>query len=414
MMKNWRWFISKRLREAVENRKQIVKLLAAQRDLIKSAKIDELEQALSELDAQCRGPIGKEALLDARKNALDTADRVLIPYPDAGWRDWVEMFLVVAALVLAFRTFFFQPFKIPTGSMQPTLYGITHNSMEESEEIPNFGARMINRLKGYSYHSLKAEGNWTLFDYDPPKRVIPLVSKQTLVFIDNINNKQIKKTIWFPPTKAGEPLIPKYINKHDSFKKGEYVYKIKFKTGDHLFVNRMTYNFRNPRRGDIAVFQIRRDFVSEPPPIHIYTNYITGKISSSCAVPLQKTFYIKRLVALGTEKVAIGKDRHLSINDKRLNSANPGFEFVYSRSNGEQKQPKPELNSVYSGHSARSNLFQSGPYLVPDGYYLMMGDNTYSSSDSRFWGGIQKERVIGHSSFVYWPPLSPRFGWSHH
>jgi len=112
MIKNWRWFISKRLREAVEDRKQIIKLLAAQRDLIKPVKIDELEQALSELDEQCRGPIDKEALQDARKNALDSADRVLIPYPYAGWRDWVEMFLVVAALVLAFRTFFFQPFKI--------------------------------------------------------------------------------------------------------------------------------------------------------------------------------------------------------------------------------------------------------------------------------------------------------------
>ena len=79
MIRNWRWFISKRLREAVEDRKQIIKLLAAQRDLIKPAKIDELEQALSELDEQCRGPIDKEALLDARKNALDSADRVLIP-----------------------------------------------------------------------------------------------------------------------------------------------------------------------------------------------------------------------------------------------------------------------------------------------------------------------------------------------
>ena len=142
MIKNWRWFISKRLREAVEDRKQIIKLLAAQRDLIKPAKIDELEQALSELDEQCQGPIDKEALQDARKNALDSADRVLIPYPDAGWRDWVEMFLVVAALVLAFRTFFFQPFKIPTGSMQPTLYGITVENLMDRVVSKNVTGRV--------------------------------------------------------------------------------------------------------------------------------------------------------------------------------------------------------------------------------------------------------------------------------
>ena len=43
----------------------------------------------------------------------------------------------------------------------------------------------------------------------------------------------------------------------------------------------------------------------------------------------------------------------------------------------------------------------------------MFGDNTKSSSDSRYWGAIPKKNVIGVSSFVYWPPLSPRFGWSH-
>ncbi|SVB26518.1 uncharacterized protein METZ01_LOCUS179372, partial [marine metagenome] len=58
-------------------------MLAAQRDLIKPAKIDELEQALAELGDQCRGPINKETLQAARKNVLDTADKVLTPYPDA-------------------------------------------------------------------------------------------------------------------------------------------------------------------------------------------------------------------------------------------------------------------------------------------------------------------------------------------
>ena len=136
-------------------------------------------------------------------------------------------------------------------------------------------------------------------------------------------------------------------------------------------------------------------------------------------MPLKETFYIKRLVALGKEHVTIGNDRHLVINGNRLDSANSGFEFVYSRSNGLNKKPKELKDSVYSGHSGKSqnypgeNIFENGPYNVPDGYYLMMGDNTSSSSDSRFWGGVLKKQVIGHSSFVYWPPLSSRFGWSH-
>ena len=50
---------------------------------------------------------------------------------------------------------------------------------------------------------------------------------------------------------------------------------------------------------------------------------------------------------------------------------------------------------------------------VNPGHYLMFGDNTVNSRDSREWGELPQQNVIGHSSFVYWPPLSPRFGWSH-
>ena len=50
--------------------------------------------------------------------------------------------------------------------------------------------------------------------------------------------------------------------------------------------------------------------------------------------------------------------------------------------------------------------------MRPD-HYLMFGDNTTNSADSRDWGQLPMKDVIGKSSFVYWPPLSPRFGWSH-
>ena len=67
MINNWRWFISKTLRETIEDRHQITKMLAAQRDLIKTKKIAKLEQALDDLDALCRGPIDKEALQTGRE-----------------------------------------------------------------------------------------------------------------------------------------------------------------------------------------------------------------------------------------------------------------------------------------------------------------------------------------------------------
>jgi len=477
MIKNWRWFISKRLREAVEDRKQIIKLLAAQRDLIKPAKIDELEQALAELGDQCRGPVDKETLQAARKNVLDTADKVLTPYPDASYRDWVEMFLVVAALVLAFRTFFFQPFKIPTGSMQPTLYGITIENLKDrfsgditgevekgiltaskgfflstdlgriiifednssvtinhvlndesirvepeknikqqkftvKLQLPDKIGYFVDKLRGYSYHSMQAEGNWKLESIEPPQTIFPFISKQVLVFQDIDSGESIRRTAWFPPLDSYQkPILVRgrsddynHLFVRTEFEPGEFIYKLRVKTGDHLFVNRITYNFRHPRRGDISVFTIKNADVTHRHP----------------GLPTKDTFYIKRLTGLEGEEIHIGKDRHLRINAHRLSSADKGFEFIYSHPKNLNRLPlNPAIKSVYSGHQLVNDLGpdfsdQNFPYVVPLKHYIFFGDNTANSMDSRSWGALPKKNVIGHSSFVYWPPLSLRFGWSHH
>jgi signal peptidase I len=436
------------------------------------------------------------------------------------------MFLVVAVLVLAFRTFFFQPFKIPTGSMQPTLYGITvdnlmdragkgsakdgtlttemgtfrhtdvghqitfangnsatitafHNGQnvkitpatnEEEQnftisfDLPETGGVVTDKFRGYSYHSLKAEGNWELAEINPPKTIFPLISKQTLLFTDLDSGYDIKKSIWFPSLDPYQnPILRVPINnqktsfvtdKHtlddygipgigETFSKGDFVFKLRVKTGDHLFVNRITFNFRRPRRGDVCVFTTKG--VVEP-----------------------ELFYIKRLVALGGETISIGRDRHIRINNRRIDANDPGFEFLYDfpidvaaihddhiRINGRrieaddpefkfvfnflnhyqidfqssngQSFPIPRrlaANSVYSGHinntdlSAHGNLAPQFPdsifeLKIKPKYFLMFGDNTTNSSDSRVWGQLPMRNVIGKSSFVYWPPLSPRFGWSH-
>ena len=65
----------------------------------------------------------------AAANQLETtANKWLKPYPNAVWRENIEVFLVAIVIAMGIRTFFVQPFKIPTGSMQPTLFG---NTMED-------------------------------------------------------------------------------------------------------------------------------------------------------------------------------------------------------------------------------------------------------------------------------------------
>ena len=141
----------------------------------------------------------------------------------------------------------------------------------------------------------------------------------------------------------------------------------------------------------------------------------------------QDQFYIKRLVALGDEKVQIGDDRHLIIDGTRLDATTPHFENVYSF---DPKVP-PRKDFFYSGHvnqhtateyhlldDVGNPLYvgqyfpdQDKVYTVPSNHYMVMGDNTLNSSDSRYWGDFSCTNVIGRYFCVYWP-VSKRIGWT--
>jgi signal peptidase I len=181
------------------------------------------------------------------------------------------------------------------------------------------------------------------------------------------------------------------------FHRGEDVIKVKVSAGDHLFVDRLTYNFRRPKRGEIIVFE---------------TKGIPADRREPYGIPGDQ-FYIKRLVGLGGERLQLGPDRHLVVNGKRLNASMPHFERVYSF------DPKSApTDSQYSGHVNLPHLaayFRSFPdgVLVPEDHYVAMGDNTINSLDSRAWGTFPSQYVIGKSFFVYWP-ITERFGWGYH
>ena len=180
------------------------------------------------------------------------------------------------------------------------------------------------------------------------------------------------------------------------FKKGEDILKVKVDSGDHLFVNRLIYNFRRPRRGETIVFR-----------------------STGLPGLTANTHYIKRLVALGGEKVSIGDDRRIRIDGEALDASHPGFELVY-----DFDPDGPPRVSAYSGHvnneigrkylnsSQLAPLFENeeAVYQVDPDHYMTFGDNTLNSRDSRAWGSIPREKVIGRSSFVFWP-VTDRFGW---
>ncbi len=385
---SFRWLVSRKIRMAVQMRHQVQKYLNAQRDLLGSEAVEHLEAAISESTRVInRGSIPKE--VETGMNQLEeVANKWLKPYRNAGIRENVEVGIVAAAVVLGFRSFFFQPMAIPSGSAQPTFYGITEENLrgQPDSAVPTGIKKWyLSWVKGKKYYvsKAKASGVFEVVDREPV-RLFPMVSKQRYKIGNEVH------TVWFPPDSLwGRAQMRPGMR----FNEGDDVIKLRVTSGDHLFVNRLIYNFKRPERGETIVFK-------------------------STGVPglTQHTHYIKRLVALGGETVSIGDDRHLRIDGAPLDASDPGFEFVYTFDG-------PPADSIYSGHvnnfigrkSSPNNLAvlfpdENSRYTIRPNHYFTLGDNTMNSHDSRNWGDFPREKVIGKSFFVFWP-ISDRFGW---
>lgn len=379
-----RWFLSKTVRQATQMCKHVRKLTNAQRDLLSPQALDALAQALANMLQAVQTGVAQPALTAEMEKLEQVANKWLKPYPNAGLRENVEVILVALAVAMGIRTFFLQPFKIPTGSMQPTLYGITHENLidQPAVKIPNAVSRFFQYwFRGVKYVHLvaRADGELRSADSDP-SRFLLFNLKQRI----QIGNETY--TIWFPPEnllqRANLTAQPGYF-RPITFKKGQDIIKLKVISGDHLFVDRLSYNFRHPHRGDIVVFQ-------------------TSGIHHP-QVPTNQ-YYIKRLIGLPGETVSISTNNRVVINGRELTASQPGFENLYGYWSDDR----------YLGHVHAGPYFPDQDHRLAIGpqSYLVMGDNTRNSLDSRYWGDFPQETVIGKSYFVYWP-ISERFGWSH-
>jgi len=140
-----------------------------------------------------------------------------------------------------------------------------------------------------------------------------------------------------------------------------------FKVGDRIFVNKFIYGagvpftdlhlpaVREPRRGDIVVFISPED---------------------------RKKDFVKRLIAVGGETVEI-KDGRIYIDGKDI-------------------QEPLSIRAVYY-YNAGDFGGEGVKIQVPKDFYFVLGDNSASSRDSRYWGFVSRKSLLGNAICIYWP-----------
>ena len=414
-----RWFISPTVRQACALRSHVQRLLAAQRDRLSPQATGAITGAMNELQkAIAEGT--NQGRIRIKMDELDSAaDKWLKPYPNATCRENVEVVLVAVAVAMAIRTFFVQPFKIPTGSMQPTLFGVTaKNNLpydgrpgDPHFKIPTGWERIREWFEGISYIHVVAQSDGAIEAISPMTHFLIFNIKQTLWIGGQ------PQTIWFPPDFGEAPpgmdplTFRAGLESGHIYHKGDDVVNIKVSAGDHLFVDRLTYNFRKPQRGDIIVFA-----TAGIPEEHREPFRIPGD-----------QFYIKRLVGLGGETLSLAPDYevvgasqfggggvpvgHLVVNGQPLSASTPHFENLYSFPGVPPGTKTIQYqDNQYYGHALIRELEPGREFQVATNHLFVMGDNTMNSLDSRFWGDFPAASSIGKSFFVYWP-ITKRFGW---
>lgn len=151
--------------------------------------------------------------------------------------------------------------------------------------------------------------------------------------------------------------------------------------GDRVIVEKVSYRFDDPERGEVIVFH--RPGVPRPTgPVQAVKEFFQGM---GIIQPDEDIDLIKRVIGLPGETIEL----------------RAGTLFVDGR----------RIREPYAVDDPRDY----GPFTVPDGHYFVLGDNRPSSDDSRFsLGPVPRDHVVGRAFLVVWPPGSARVGLAAH
>ncbi len=384
---------------------------------------EDLRRALREHADAGRLKLAIEALEDVLRRVGGSV------YPKTALSENVDFFLVAAIVILGIRTYFVQPFKIPTNSMWPTYYGMTAENLPPGAPAPGwagqafrfvaFGAQRREviasrdgevsaqyRLIGDQLtdppslaYKIKPGRKWLFFpavvheytfyvDGEPATVDVPedfddfdSVAMQTFFgnaaaftahVRDVLRTHSVEATPFEVDDEAAGITHVVMIPLGRTVRAGQPILRFDLMTGDQLFVDRFSYHFFRPKVGEGFVFR-------------------TGNIPRIN----QDEYYIKRLVGVPGDTLEV-RQPVLYRNGHPITGAQ-AFDL-----NARRVAPYTGYtygSSLYGG----VNLYENKTLFVPVHSFFAMGDNSSNSSDGRVWGFVPAADVIGRPLFVYFP-----------
>src|SRR5437588_8011684 len=221
------------------------KYLRYKRDIMDTETYDLIGADIRRLHAALRQRDRKQ--IESRAEELDAKLHQLTPVTwESHWRENCEVILVAIVVAVGIRSYFLQPFKIPTGSMQPTLDGIIGRPM--TAPPPNL-LRQIEEfvVRGRNYINVVSQED---------DQVLQIEQKKFLFFFtwSRIICQHQRFLVYCPPDQLrGDFKVSPGVR----YRRGEIIARGAVDTGDQVFVDKFSYNFVKPHRGDVFVFRTK-------------------------------------------------------------------------------------------------------------------------------------------------------------
>ena len=345
-------------------------------------------------------------------------------YPKSFLVEAVEFCLVAAIVILGIRTYFVQPFKIPTNSMWPTYHGMKGVNRPPGAPVPGLlGSAFRYLALGAEQREMIAPRTgevsaqffagtlqlaYTVRN-DRSWLFIPDQFREYTLYVDGVATSvrvpadfgdfdELFLETFFAD---GAALTRQYRKaaadggvadgvqrrddtSHDlaqvrrvplgrTVRAGEPLLRFEILTGDQLVADRISYHFVRPRAGQGFVFR-------------------TGRIPGIS----QDQYFIKRLIGAPGDRIEI-REPVIFRNGAPITGSR-AFEL-----NANRTSPYRGYFNATHDDPRFTQLFKGQVITVPKDAYLALGDNSGDSLDGRFWGFVPATEVVGRPLFIYYP-----------